>query len=296
MKQSGWLRVAVQVGAEAAETVCELFARYAKGGVVLEQDRAGSEAELVRVSAYLAEDESLDEKQAKLERGLASLRLIQAIPDAEYERVAEQNWMEAWKERFQPLEVGRRFLVQPAWLEAPRTERLVLRIDPGMAFGTGVHPTTQLSLELMESVVKRGDSVLDMGSGSGILSFAAEKLGAGQVLGVEIDGDAIANAEHNAKLNESGVRFVLGSLQQARASAPEGGFELVVANIIAPKLLGLIGAGLCELVAADGRLLLSGMLKGQVGEIEKALAEQGFVVGKRRERGDWAALVVNSEQ
>ncbi len=292
MGEVKWIRVGIEVDPEAAEPIAELFSRYADGGVVLEERKDKRERRVShQVSAYLSNDGELPYKQEMIEQGLASLRLIQPLPEAVYEPIQEQNWMESWKERYEPLKIGARFLIQPAWIEAAKTERIILRIDPGMAFGTGVHPTTQLALGFLETLVQSDSQVLDLGSGSGILSFGAEKLGAISVQAVEVDGEAIGNAQHNAELNGSALTFTVGSIAEARELAPEGGYDLVVANIIATILLRLMDEGLCELVAEEGKLLLSGILEEQAEAMHAALAERSFEVVEQRQSGDWIALV-----
>jgi ribosomal protein L11 methyltransferase len=220
--------------------------------------------------------------------------LIQPLEELSYLGIAEQNWMEAWKERFKPLNVGLNFLVQPAWLENPDTRRHIIRIDPGMAFGTGVHPTTQLALELMEKNIRPGWKILDLGAGSGILSFAAEKLSADAVFGIEIDADAIDNALHNAEINNSSVDLMHGSIDDAKGKRPANGFDMVIANIIATKLLVLIADGLCELVSDEGQLLLSGILVDQMHEIESALGKKGYEVKESLQKEDWLALIAQN--
>jgi ribosomal protein L11 methyltransferase len=203
--------------------------------------------------------------------------------------------MEAWKQHYKPILIGQRLLILPAWLESPEPKRIPIKIDPGMAFGTGTHPTTQLCLELMElSAVNRPlSTVIDVGCGSGILSIAALKLGASQVLGVDIDIESVKNSRENADVNEIGEELILaqGSVTEVLAgrlafkSAP-----LVVANILGPILIRLFDAGLADLIEPNGEIILSGILDHQAESVIEAGQAKGLVRGDVRQIGDWVAL------
>lgn len=176
------------------------------------------------------------------------------------EEIAEQNWVQLTQSQFEPIQVSDRLWIVPTWHEAPDPTALVLTMDPGMAFGTGSHPTTRLCLEWLERVVTPDASLLDYGCGSGILAIAAAKLGAGEVLGVDIDPQAITAARQNAQRNEVVARF-------ADAASPLAGqFDLVVANILANPLKALAPA-IVGHVRPGGRLALSGILLEQAEEM-----------------------------
>jgi len=295
---ASWLRITLEVEAELAEAVAEALSRFVSGGIAIEStaiqanpEDEGRPVGPLRVVAYLPADEQLEDTRQRIEQALRYLALIQPIPEPAYTPIQEANWMEAWKQHYRPLEVGNRLLILPAWMEAPPGDRLAIRIDPGMAFGTGVHPTTQLSLQLLEELIQSGDAVIDVGCGSGILSIAAVRLGASGVLGVDIEAEAIENARHNAELNGVSVQLEQGSLREIRGGAfGRREAELVVANIIAPILVRLLAEGLSELVAAGGRLILSGILEEQEAEIERAMDAAGLRVERRLQMGDWLAF------
>jgi ribosomal protein L11 methyltransferase len=177
--------------------------------------------------------------------------------------LAEQNWVELTQSQFEPIRVSQRLWIVPSWHVAPDPAALVLVLDPGMAFGTGSHPTTRLCLEWLERTVTRGASLLDYGCGSGILAIAAAKLGAGDVLGVDIDPQAIVAARNNAERNEIAASFADSALPI------KGQFDIVVANILANPLKALapaISAHVCK----GGRLALSGILFEQTDELISA--------------------------
>ncbi len=176
------------------------------------------------------------------------------------EDVAEQNWVQLTQSQFDPIRVSERLWIVPSWHQAPDPDALVLVLDPGMAFGTGSHPTTRLCLEWLERSVTPGISVLDYGCGSGILAIAAAKLGASEVLGVDIDHQAVNAANNNAKRNEVSTRF------DDSAREIKGQFDIVVANILSNPLKALAPA-ICAHVRPGGRLALSGILVEQAEEL-----------------------------
>ncbi len=165
MIKTGWLEVCLSVNGELAEAVAELFARFAPNGVITEQgvqyngeEDPGTPSGPVTVRAYLPVDDQLEERRRKLEESLYYLGMIQPLPKPEYKSIADQNWMESWKKQYQPILIGRRLVILPAWAESPEPERIAVKIDPGMAFGTGTHPSTQLCLEMMEKYFSPGRS------------------------------------------------------------------------------------------------------------------------------------------
>jgi ribosomal protein L11 methyltransferase len=211
--------------------------------------------------------------------------------------------MEAWKQHYKPILIGERLLILPAWMESPEPDRVAIKIDPGMAFGTGTHPTTQLCLELMEAYLDLrglqdlgGLRAIDVGCGSGILSIAALKLGADKALGVDIDQESIVNSRENASKNGVGEELILGvgSVQEIL----EGMFEfkkapLVVANILAPVIVRLFEAGLADLVEDSGALILSGILFEQEESVIETGQAYGLHVNERRQMGDWVAMTLS---
>ena len=173
------------VDGELAEAVAALLERFTSGGVVLESDVKYNDAEdegtpygPVKVYGYLINDAHVEENRRKLEEGLWHFHTICEVPEPVYTEIADENWMDAWKDHYHPIPIGKKLLILPAWIEQQDMSRVAVKIDPSMAFGTGTHPSTQLSLELIEEYVQTGSPVIDIGCGSGILSIAALKLGA----------------------------------------------------------------------------------------------------------------------
>ncbi len=305
-----WLEVSLTVNGELAEAVADVFARFAPNGVMTEQgvkflhdEDEGTASGPITVRAYLPVDDELEERRQKLEEALYYLGRIEPLPAATFKAIADQNWMEAWKQHYHPIPIGRRLLILPAWLESPEPERIAIKIDPGMAFGTGTHPTTQLCLELMEErdslfgsgVTVQGSRVIDVGCGSGILSIAALKLGAEGALAVDIDPESIKNSRENAATNGIGDELVLGlgSVQEIQdGKFPWKSARLVLANILAPVIIRLFDAGLAQLVEPGGTIILSGILQEQKDGVVEAGEAQGLHLTETRQIGDWVALAM----
>jgi len=265
-----------------------------------DDEDAGTPAGPITVRAYLEMSDQVEEKRQKLEEALYYLGMIQPLPAPVYTQIADQNWMEAWKQHYKPILIGQRLVILPAWMDSPDPNRVAIKIDPGMAFGTGTHPTTQLCLELMEAMVGAEghppSRVIDVGCGSGILSIAAFKLGVKSTLGVDFDPGSIKNARENAAINHVGEELILGvgSVQEvldgkfAFSKAP-----LVVANILAPVIIRLFDAGLADLVEETGVIILSGILQEQAQGVIEAGQARGLVLNERKQIGDWVALCMS---
>jgi ribosomal protein L11 methyltransferase len=302
-----WLEVSLIVDGELAEAVAEVLARYIPDGVVIEstavtagpEDEGGQAVGPLRVCGYLPMDANLEETRRRIEEGLWYLGRIRPLPAPVFKPFEEVNWVEAWKEHYHPIPVGQRLIIVPAWLETPPGGRIPIRIDPGMAFGTGTHPTTQLCLELLDEFDGRdlppGYQVLDIGCGSGILAAAALKLGASYALGVDIDPLAVDASQANALSNGVSERLDVGVGSVAEVVSGLFGLrqaDLVFANILAPIILRLFKDGLARLVKPAGVLILSGILAEQAQEVATAAEQQGMQVVERRQVGDWVALAV----
>lgn len=298
-----WTEVSLTCSGELAEAVAEVFARFSPDGVVLDNvTRYDSERHehiptgMVRVAAYLPQDDELESKKRSLEEALWYMGKIVPLPGPEFISIEDQDWMTVWKQNYQPLRIGKHWLILPAWLDIPEGEtRRVVRIDPAMAFGTGTHPSTQLCLLAVEEYPCAGQPVIDLGCGSGILSIAALKAGASHALAVDIDELAVQATLANARLNhsESQIEAAQGSLSEILAGeyslkqAP-----LVLANILAPVLIRLFHEGLADLVAPGGKLVLAGILENQSEDVLSAAKARGLTLVMKYQQEDWVALVV----
>jgi ribosomal protein L11 methyltransferase len=311
-----WLEISLTLDGELAESVADVLAPHAHQGVSIESTAIEANAEdegrvvgPLRVRAYLPADDvtALETARQKIEQGLFYLNMIRPIPAPSYIPVSDADWAELWKANYKPIRIGERLLVIPSWLADPLTRNteppnIPILMDPGMAFGTGTHPTTQLCLALLEAHLKPNDTVLDFGCGSGILAIAAAKLGAKSALAVDIDDDSIRATKENAEINgvAATIETRLGSLSnlQPLAAVRASNFHLTVANIIAPVIIRLLGPeeGLAQTLAPNGILIVSGILAEQIGDVAAALNRAGLTVIDQRQIGDWVAMAARPLQ
>jgi ribosomal protein L11 methyltransferase len=314
------LEISVECDTEAAEAVSELFNRYnggdydedseageaSGGGAVVESigfDDWGKPIDgefRMWVKTYVKPGARGEEIRRQIEDGLWRLSLLYPIPEPQIRTLREEDWAHAWKKFYKPLRVGKRVVLKPSWEEyTPQPEDIVVELDPGMAFGTGLHPSTRLCIAALESTIEAGDSVLDLGTGSGVLAIVAQKLGATRILASDIDPIAVEVTNENAERNDvptgaEGVLDVrLGSVPQGMA----GQFRVIVANILAEVLAKLFDAEygyppLAEPLAPDGVMILAGIIDIRAGLVEEAAQRHGFVVTERLQEGDWVALIV----
>jgi ribosomal protein L11 methyltransferase len=284
-----WLEVSVTADNEAAEAVAEVLSRYAHGGVVIEAGPEGWNAGPVVVRAYLPADDQLWANQRRIERALGHLDGIRPVSVPTFRPVAEEDWAEVWKDRLNVLRIGQRIVIRPSWQDyGPGPGDVVIQLDPGMAFGTGLHPTTQMCLVELEGLMRPGAAVLDLGTGSGILAIAAAKLGAGRVLAVDRDPVAVKVARGNAVANsvQQTVRVVRGSLREV-----SGTYDLVVVNILAGVIVEMAREGLAARLRPGGTLIAAGIIAGQEPEVVAALERAGLTGVERRVKEDWVCLV-----
>jgi ribosomal protein L11 methyltransferase len=306
-----WLELAVSADHEAVEAVSEILSRAAPGGTSVEpafelvEEGLAARVDLerpARVRAYLPLTDAAQARAAvaRAERELGHLQAfgLRPIGDLTLTVVREADWANAWKAHFPVLRIGRRIVIRPTWRRHRRQpDDVVLALDPGMAFGTGLHPTTRLCLASLESLADRGmltsggtdggpARVLDVGSGSGILAIAAGLLGAREVLAVDVDPIAVEASAANARRNRLG-RVI--TAREGSAPAGAGPFDVVLANLIASLLIRLAD-GLAADLRPGGTLLASGIFENREADVVDAFAERGLHVAARRAEGDWVAL------
>jgi len=286
-----WLEASVRVDGEAAEAVSEVFNRYGHGGAVLSTEFGddSSNMAVVTVKTYLPLDEEGLRTRRRIEEALWHLSQIYPLPPPKFRELTEDDWANAWRKHYHILRVGQRIVIRPSWQEyKPRLDDIVVVLDPGMAFGTGLHPTTRMCLEALEEHLKPGAKVLDFGTGSGILAIAAAKLGAGSVLALDNDPLAVRAAQANVQANgvQNTVTVELGSLDKAA-----GEFELVLVNILARVIIELADQGLANRVRPNGLMILAGFVEGQEAEVAAALREHGLKIIERRQEKDWVTFI-----
>lgn len=321
-----WIEIAVPAHAEAVEPVSELLTEVATSGVAIEEPYALEDdgqryrpipGAPVTVRAYIPDDDHAKGALWRVQQALWHLSALgeHFIGEMTTRLVDDADWAETWKEHFQVARVGRRIVIKPSWREySPAAADVMLALDPGMAFGTGTHPTTRTCLEALEDVVQPGMDVLDVGTGSGILAIAALKLGADRALACDISTVAVRAATENVAINglADRIQVVPGSLglgpdgepllvpappepgedlvallEAVRAITPA---RLVIANIIA-RVIGALAPALLAATAPGGTLIASGIIADRRHEAEEPLRAAGLIDIEARQDGDWVTLV-----
>lgn len=281
---------------ETAEAVAFLLWRHGSGGAVI--DEAPAPDGSVRVRAYFPADAEGKERMAAVREGLHDFpaHFGFAVPRdgvwwrEERRTVREEDWAEAWKAYWKPARFGRRLVVAPSWERYESgPDEAVVRLDPGMAFGTGTHASTALCLETLDALPRPGPTVLDVGTGSGILAIAAALLGVERVTAIDVDPVAVRVAEENVRANGVADRVV--ARQGEAAGEPSAAYDLVLANIVA-DVLAVIAPDLARVLAPGGTLVLSGIVAPERERVEAAFRREGLAVSGAREREGWVALTL----
>ena len=296
-----WLELSVRTPPEFVEPLSQIFYRYGHGGVAVEQEggfnpdegETPSGDEWAVVTTYLPMNESLDERRGRIDVGVRLVAHVSDISPLQERVVEEEDWQNAWKEHFHPIRVSRRITICPTWREyTPQDGEAVIMLDPGMAFGTGHHPTTRMCLERLDELVAPGVDVLDVGCGSGVLSIAAARLGARHVFGLEIDSVAVNVAKQNVRDNgvSHTVRVVQGTLPHA--DVKQSAYGIAVANISA-KVVSEFAPHLAGAVRDGGKVIASGILMENKDGVVDALAAAGADLQETHVDGDWVTLVAD---
>lgn len=254
------------------------------------------ERDYVRIAAYFPVDSRIDERLARLREILKDIK-SNNFPDSSMEitlsEVREEDWANSWKAYYKPVKVGNRIVIKPTWEEyVPGEGEIVIELDPGMAFGTGTHSTTVMCLRVLEGLIKGGETVFDIGTGSGILAIAAAKLGASTVSAVDIDSVAVKAAIGNVEVNNVGdrVEILAGNL----LDNVSGQADIVVANIVA-DVIKLVCPDAAKAVKPGGIFLTSGIIAPREQEVIEAVQHVGFVIKEVIREGDWRSLVAVKE-
>ncbi|MCL4298164.1 MAG: 50S ribosomal protein L11 methyltransferase [Anaerolineae bacterium] len=274
---------------EAAETVGELFNRYGYGGAVMESFPPDFDKVTVRTVIPSEDDHRLREIELML--ALIGQALPGGLPAPRLQFVGKSDWAESWKAHFHPVRVGRSFVIKPSWRDyTPAAGDLIIEMDPGLAFGSGLHPTTQLCLKILEDMPLDGKTLFDVGTGSGILALAALKLGMARVRAVDIDDIAVRvtqeNFERNGYPRSAEAEVAVGSAGDAGGRR----WDIVVANILANTIIELL-PDLTAALAPGGSLILSGIIAEQEASVTEAAITHNLRFNERRIEEDWVALV-----
>ena len=304
-----WMEITVITSHEAKEAATEVLYRAGAAGVVVEDsisplladdledylpcDQALLPLSEVRLTAYLPHDENVISTVESIRAEVAALfefGLDAGKAEVAALEVEDEEWATSWKQYYKPIPVGDRLLVKPSWETAEPSfrDRLVIELDPGMAFGTGTHETTTMCMEILAEADLSGKRVVDVGSGSGILAIAAARLGALAVEALDYDPMAVKVARENVERN--GVVGVVNVQQSDLLGAVEGQYDVIVANIIARIIIAALPS-VAEHLKPGGLFIASGIIREKADQVAHELADRGFLVMERREAGEWVAFV-----
>ena len=282
--EKSWHLIALTVTRDAEETASALLFDAGTTGIITLEEVGDT----VKLGAYFDAQADAEEIARDIEAEFARAGARAALLGVAISVVADQDWMQKWKEGFAPLAIGERLVVAPSWKRPETTDRVVIEIDPGMAFGTGTHETTRMCLELLESHW-HGGRLIDVGTGTGILAIAASKLADGsEVVAIDIDPLAVEVARENVAINRVNSAVVVR--EGGPADYAGGAFDVVVANLTAEVIVALM-ADLVGCMTATGTMILSGILTTLAADVEQALEETGLRCTGRRAAGEWSALV-----
>ncbi len=293
-----WIELSVATDAEGAEAAAALLNEFVSGGAVIEQTiipEAGESLDPARaytVRAYFSSNgtEALEHAQ----NGLWHLKQLRPMGDPTVRVLAEEDWAEAWKKHYTILHLGKRLVIKPSWLEyAPAKDDVVIELDPGMAFGTGLHPTTRMCMVALENYITQSARVLDVGTGSGILSIAAAKLGAREILALDLDPIAVETAAKNVAINhaEGAVTVRRGSMDEAKEAGKL--YDLICINILA-EVVADLAPDLAAVLRPGGTIITSGILDYKAEDVMEAFGAVGIQVVESMQEEDWVALAAKS--
>ncbi len=298
-----WLEITCDIPADLADILASYLGELSGTGVCTENldvDAFSTDeitlSAIKTVKAYFSEDEEVDARLEEIQNFLDRLAEQHpglSIPRPIISTVQSEDWSSSWKANFKPLRVGRRLMIVPTWEEPPPCpDDIVLRLDPGMAFGTGGHETTRLCLELLEEImdgmpILLTPAVLDLGTGSGILAMAAVRLGAGRVVAVDIDPQAVEVARENLALNDLADQVECDTTPLEKLT---GTFDVILANILAEELVRL-APQLIQRLSGGGMLVLSGILAEREQLVRDGFACQELEYRETRRQGEWVTMV-----
>jgi ribosomal protein L11 methyltransferase len=291
-----WIELGLEIHPSLAEAAANFLIEQGSPGITQETARGTGGRKRERLVAYYPDDRLFPAVRKRIRSYLRAIcRPRRTDFNLGARTIRDGKWAEAWKENFKPIEVTPRLVIKPPWESRPKNPgQIVITIDPGMAFGTGTHPSTQMGLQFMEEIIpsfSRIPSVLDVGTGSGILAIAAQKMGVKKIAAIDIDPVAIDCARANARVNRAGRG---GSFRVGSPEDLKGPFDLVVANLLPQELLSAAPA-LARLTARSGKLIISGFLVKQEREMAAAFRKLGMEKQSARHEKGWASWVLHRE-
>jgi ribosomal protein L11 methyltransferase len=309
-----WSEISVHTTREAVEPVSHILHEAGASGVVIEdpfdlvkkrENQFGEIYQLnpddypnegVVVKAYLPINDSFDNNVEEIKQAITNLRQYDidlGKNEVTVSEVDEEEWATAWKKYYHPIQVSETFTIVPTWEDyiPEKEEERIIELDPGMAFGTGTHPTTVMCIQALEKTVKPGDKVIDVGTGSGILSIAAAKLGASEVQAYDLDDVAVASARMNIELNNA--QDVVTVAQNNLLNGITGPVDIIVANLLAEIIL-LFPHDAAKVVKTGGLFITSGIIEAKQQDVTNALEKAGFTIEEVMKMEDWVAIIARN--
>ncbi|WP_462412267.1 50S ribosomal protein L11 methyltransferase [Neobacillus sp. Marseille-QA0830] len=307
-----WSEISIHTTNEAIEPISNILHEAGASGVVIEdpfeltkerQDQFGEIYQLnpddypeegVIVKAYLPINSFLGETVEAIKESINNLILYNidiGLNQVTISEVHEEEWATAWKKYYHPVKISKRFTIVPTWeiYEPVSSDELIIELDPGMAFGTGTHPTTVMCIQALERTVQQGDRVIDVGTGSGVLSIAAAMLGAEDVRAFDLDEVAVTQARLNIKLNKVHDRVTIGQ-NNLLDGVQEKSADLIVANILAEVIVRFTEDA-ARVIKPGGHFIASGIIQQKKEQVKQALSEVGFELVETIAMEDWVALI-----
>ncbi|GAC89598.1 MULTISPECIES: 50S ribosomal protein L11 methyltransferase [Anoxybacillus] len=310
-----WSEISIHTTHEAVEAISNILHEAGAGGVVIEdpfeltKERETTYGEIyqlnpddypeegVIIKAYLPVNSFLGETVEEIKQAINNLMLYNidiGRNKITISEVNEEEWATAWKKYYNPVKISERFTIVPTWetYEPVSSDELIIELDPGMAFGTGTHPTTVMCIQALEKTVKKGDVVVDVGTGSGILSIAAAMLGAKRVHALDLDPVAVESAKLNVKLNK--VHDVVTVSQNNLLDRMDEQADVIVANILAEIILRFVDDAY-RLLRSDGVFITSGIIQTKKQEVKEGLLRAGFTIEETLTMEDWVAFIAKKQ-
>lgn len=291
-----WIEIELITDASLTDVIADTLFDYGYQGIAIEQlgilpdkwdeqDLPPAQQHVIR--AYLPDDERLAPVKQQLEQHLSRFAVEMPV----YRNVQEEDWAEAWKAHYHPIRIGQHIVIRPEWESFDlQTGDIEIVLDPGMAFGTGTHPTTQLCLEAVETDMPTDGAIVDLGCGSGILSIAAAKMGAKNIFAIDIDPIATKSAAANIERNHTANQITVATGGLADVLAREERYDFAFVNILARIIIQMCDEGLGDMLRPGGIAILSGIIETQVDDVKAALKKTGLEPVAQHQMGDWIRI------